>query len=409
MSGATDRHGPLHVLIIDDEPEIGDLVAAAAESLGLAARSLVSAQGFEAALGRGLAAVFVDLMMPDIDGIELVRKLAERRCAAPIVMMSGHDRSVLRSAEAVAQSLGLRTAGALHKPFRIAEVEALLLSLVGTVQDQPARQRDAAAPLEDSEVRAAIAGGAVVVHYQPQISLASGGLVGVEALVRLHAPGCDLVFPDRFLPSVERQGLMDALTGQVMQQALRAARQVPGMVDATVSINVAAESLLDLELPDRLARCAADLGLPLNRVVVEITESGLIREFGTALDVLARLRLRGVGISIDDFGTGYSSMAQLRRIPCTELKIDRTFVQDMLGDDAARIVVEQSVDLAHRLHLKVVAEGVETPAQAGVLRDMGCELGQGYLYSKPLPAADLAQWIAAQGAVPAGASLSAAG
>jgi EAL domain-containing protein (putative c-di-GMP-specific phosphodiesterase class I) len=136
----------------------------------------------------------------------------------------------------------------------------------------------------------------------------------------------------------------------------------------------------------------------LSRLVVEITESGLIREFGKALDVLARLRLRGAGVSIDDFGTGYSSMAQLRSVPCTELKIDRMFVKDMLSDDSARAVVEQSIDLAHRLNLRVVAEGVETEQQARALADAGCDLAQGYHYSRPIRAQDLAVWLEARAA-----------
>ena len=386
------------VLVIDDEPAIGEAIAVVARDLGMSCNVLTSALQMRDELDQDVTAIVIDLMMPGMDGIELVRLLAERHCRATIVLMSGHDRGVLRSVQEMARALGLRTAEPLQKPFRLADIKAMLNAVAEPQLDRRKMVGGDRQSLPEDQLRAAIGDHAVVVHYQPQIALATGRVEGVEALARLSHPDLGIVYPDQFIEATEELGLMEALTDVVMERSLKEIATMDGLAEATLSINFPASSLVDLALPERIARAAAQAGFPLSRLVVEITESGLIKEFGKALDVLARLRLRGVGVSIDDFGTGYSSMAQLRRVPCTELKIDRMFVKDMLTDESAMAVVEESIGLAHRLRLRVVAEGVETLQQARALADAGCDLAQGYSYSRPIPAQDLAVWLAARAA-----------
>jgi EAL domain-containing protein (putative c-di-GMP-specific phosphodiesterase class I)/ActR/RegA family two-component response regulator len=382
------------VLVIDDEPAIGEVIGLVAQDLGMSCKVLTSALQMDEELDPGVTAIVIDLMMPGMDGIEVVRLLAQRNCRATIVLMSGHDRSVLRSVQEMARALGLRTAEPLQKPFRMADIRAMLNAVAEPQLDRRKVVRTDKQPLPEDDLRATIGAGAVAVHYQPQIALATGRVEGVEALVRLAHPDLGIVYPDQFIEDMERLGLMDALTGLVMERALQEVAAIDGLAEATLSINFPADALVDLALPERIAQAAAQTGFPLSRLVIEITESGLIKEFGKALDVLARLRLRSAGVSIDDFGTGYSSMAQLRRVPCTELKIDRTFVKEMLTDESAMAVVEESISLAHRLRLRVVAEGVETPQQAYALAAAGCDLAQGFLYSRPVPAHDLVAWLA---------------
>jgi EAL domain-containing protein (putative c-di-GMP-specific phosphodiesterase class I) len=382
------------VLVIDDEPAIGEVIGLVAQDLGMSCNVLTSALQMDEELDPGVTAVVIDLMMPGMDGIEVVRLLAERNCRATIVLMSGHDRSVLRSVQEMARALGLRTAEPLQKPFRMADIRAMLNAVAEPQLDRRKVARTDRQPLPDDELRAAIEHGAVVVHYQPQIALATGKVEGVEALVRLAHPGLGIVYPDQFMEETERLGLMDRLTDLVMERALSEVAAIGDLGEATLSINFSAHSLVDLALPERIAQAAERARFPMSRLVVEITESGLIEEFGKALDVLARLRLRSAGVSIDDFGTGYSSMAQLRRVPCTELKIDRAFVKDMLSDESAIAVVEESISLAHRLRLRVVAEGVESLQQAHRLADAGCDLAQGFYYSRPVLAQELAAWLA---------------
>jgi EAL domain-containing protein (putative c-di-GMP-specific phosphodiesterase class I) len=161
----------------------------------------------------------------------------------------------------------------------------------------------------------------------------------------------------------------------------------------TLSLNVSAHSLHDLALPDRLLALTHEYGVSPSQIVLEITESGLVRELATALDILTRLRLKQFQLSIDDFGTGYAMMQQLRHVPATELKIDRSFVQDVLTDDRASVVVQKTIELGHDLGMRVVAEGVETSTHLALLRARACDIAQGYLFSRPLAGPDLLAWL----------------
>lgn len=395
MSGFMPSNPDAKILVIDDEEEIGELVAAAADNLGLGCLAMSSAAAFPEVLGPDVIAVVIDLMMPGVDGIEIVRRLGAQGCRATVILMSGYDKSVLRTAEEMARALGLSTAGPLQKPFRLTEVEQLLACLnhASTSRVTRASMPLVSDPVSEAELRHAIDNNEFVVHYQPQIELATGRVSGVEALVRLMHPVRGIVYPDMFIVTTEQLGLIDALTDLVLQRALTEFSALSRHGDISLSVNVSACSLVDLSLPDRLERSASQHGIALPRIVIEITESGLIKEFGKALDILARLRLRGIGLSIDDFGTGYSSMAQLRRIPSTELKIDRQFVSEMLVDESAKAVVEQTIELGHRLGLKIVAEGVETEAQMQALLQAGCDFGQGYHFSRPIPMLELECWL----------------
>jgi EAL domain-containing protein (putative c-di-GMP-specific phosphodiesterase class I) len=330
-----------------------------------------------------------------VDGIEVLRRVAKEHAGLRVILMSGFDKRVLGSAKEMAQSLGLVVAGSLFKPFRIAEVETLLAGS-GAPAAAPKPAASPARELSELDLRTALENGRVVVHFQPQVELASGRLTGVEALVRLRDTLGGLIFPDAFIGVAERSAQIESLTVAVTRRATAdfASLNVDGAV--TLSINVSALTLTDVELPDRLAPFVAGRGVAPGRVVFEITETGLIQELATALDILARLRMKGFQLSIDDFGTGYSAMAQLQRIPATELKIDRQFVGAMLADASAAAMVTKTIELAHELGMKVVAEGVETAEQAAALRELGCDIGQGYFFAKPMPIAGLRAWIEAR-------------
>ncbi len=381
------------VLVVDDEPDIGELIAAAAENVGMSCTTTTRAADFRKALGAETAIVMIDLMMPDVDGIELLRQLAAEGCSAALVLISGFDRKVLRAAEELASSLGLNAIGRLQKPFRIAEVEALLIRARDARPAASAKRRTDE-PLSEPELRGALERGEVVVHYQPQIELATDRVVGLEALVRLARPSGGLIYPDLFIATAERCGLIDLLTDLVMRRSISEFASLAEAPALTLSVNVCAASLTDVHFPDQLGPIVQAAGLHPSRLVVEITETGLLGELGTALDILTRLRMKQIGLSIDDFGTGYSSMAQLRRIPSTELKVDRLFVNDMLNDPEARAVVEKTIELGHQLDMKIVAEGVETAQQGAALHALGCDVAQGYHYSRPIAIADLKAWLA---------------
>ncbi len=248
------------------------------------------------------------------------------------------------------------------------------------------------------ELRTGIEGGQLVLHHQPKIAVASGRVTGVEALVRWQHPERGLVPPDVFLPLVEDAGLSSALSAQVLRMALRdCARWHAGGLPISVAVNLSTSELLDEDLPRRVAAMLREVGLTGSALVVEITESVFMVDKRTSVAVLSALRDQGIRISIDDYGTGYSSLAYLRELPLDELKLDRSFTQDLDTDPRTAAIVASTVALAHSLGLAMVAEGVESDAVLERLRRDGCDLAQGFHVSRPLPADALEAWFAELG------------
>ncbi len=253
------------------------------------------------------------------------------------------------------------------------------------------------------ELRRALERDELVLHYQPKVALqagpgrdkAAGAVTGVEALVRWQHPVEDLLHADEFLPMAERTGLIVPLTAVVMRLALSqcrawldAGRRIP------VAVNLSVRGLLDPQLPATIARLLTTYDLPSDLLTLEITESSVMRDVPRALPVLERLARSGISLSVDDFGTGYSSLAYLRRLPVSEVKIDKSFVQDMAVDESDAAIVETILGLARHLQLRVVAEGVEDERTRDRLASMGCDIAQGYLFSRPLPAERFTTWLA---------------
>jgi diguanylate cyclase (GGDEF)-like protein/PAS domain S-box-containing protein len=252
-------------------------------------------------------------------------------------------------------------------------------------------------------VRRAIAGDEMVVYYQPKADVRSGRVIGLEALVRWQHPDHGLLGPDEFIPLAETTGLIRPLTLHVLRTALRECRG--WLVDGhelSVAVNVSARCLLDLDLPAEISTMLAESGVPPALLELEITESAIMSDPPRALEVLNRLHALGVQLSIDDFGTGYSSMAYLKNLPVHELKVDRSFVTHMRQQPSEHVIVRSTVDLAHNLGLRVVAEGVEDQETWHALDLLGCDALQGYHLARPMSAARLLSWLAAR-EVPASA------
>ena len=235
----------------------------------------------------------------------------------------------------------------------------------------------------------------IVLHYQPQVDVGTGEVAGAEALVRWQHPQLGLLAPGDFLDVAEAHALMGLLTAEVLEQALaQLAAWRRGGAALRLSVNLSASSLLDAGLPQRVADLLHEHAVPPSAVVLEVTESVLLREPERSLAVVAALSDLGVAVSIDDFGTGYSSLTQLRRLPVAELKLDRSFTADLLTDPRAAAIVASTIVLAHSLDLRVVAEGVEDAATLGRLAALGCDESQGFFHSAGLPAADFQRWWA---------------
>ena len=245
-----------------------------------------------------------------------------------------------------------------------------------------------------TELRQALADGDIVVYHQPKARLSDGVIIGTEALVRWRHPQQGLIGPDEFIPVAEQTGLIEPLTFYVLKSALEQCRQWNDAGhDIGVAVNLSVRSLLDPELSSRVESVLAETGVSGSRLTLEITESGVMADPNRAIAMLERLAATGVKLSVDDFGTGYSSLSYLRRLPVHEVKVDRSFVFRMATDPSDATIVQSIIELGHNLGLRTVAEGVEDQISWELLRGMGCDVAQGYLLSKPVPAQSITRWL----------------
>jgi diguanylate cyclase len=281
--------------------------------------------------------------------------------------------------------------------YRAKETHAGFL-LFDAKQDQHSPKRLALL----GELRRALEQRQLLLHYQPKVEARSGRVLGVEALVRWQHPDRGLVSPDEFIPLAERTGLIGPLTHYVLDEALRQCREWRDAGhELSVAVNVSARRLLDLHFPDEVADLLTGHQIPAELLVIELTESTIMADPVHALDILTRLNTMGVQLSIDDFGTGYSSMAYLKHLPVHELKVDRSFVSQMLQTSSDAVIVHSTIDLGRNLGLRVVAEGVENSLTLQQLSLLGCHAVQGYHISRPVPPDDLIAWLEQQATTPA--------
>jgi EAL domain-containing protein (putative c-di-GMP-specific phosphodiesterase class I)/FixJ family two-component response regulator len=385
------------VLIVDDSITQRTFSAALCRRLGIATV-------YEAGNGREALALLptlapqpclmiVDLEMPTMDGPELLHQLQLRGIDIPIIVGSSHGRVLIDSVHAMGSVLGLQVLGAIQKPLREETLRAALQNL-GNVVTQ--RQRGNDLPVDAAALREAIDGGQIKVHYQPKVDIRTGIARGVEALARWQHPTLGWVPPSQFVPLAEQNDLIHELTIAVMNEAmLQTASWEARGLHLSLAINLSPVLLERSDLVQEISDLQQCHGLAAEQVTLEVTESSLVKQLGVALGVLARLRMRGFGLSIDDYGTGFSSMQQLARIPFTELKIDRSFVHGAHERENLQVILRSALEMANDLGLVTVAEGVETLQDWRLLQEFGCTLGQGWLIARAMPAGDVARWVKA--------------
>lgn len=383
-------------LIVDDEAFTCHLVEQILARNG--ARCVRSARSGAAALRaldeRGPDVILCDLNMPEMDGLELLRHLAERGYDGGVILMSGEDRRILDAAREVAHARSLKVLGVVAKPL----CAGALVSAIGRMSGggEPPVARPATVAPED--LAAALDAGAIYLHYQPKVSVASGELVGVEALARWSDPERGFIPPDVFVAVAEASGQIGRLTETIFDRAMRqgAAWRRLGL-DLKIAVNTSMDDFARPEFADFVIGAIGRAGMRADRVVLEVTETRLMSETAVPLETLARLRIKGISLSIDDFGTGHSSLQQLKRIPFTELKVDRAFVSGVAKDEIARSILEASVKLAKRLSMVTVAEGVETVEDWNFIASLGVDQAQGYYLSRPLPPEAVPDWAVGRG------------
>ena len=334
--------------------------------------------------------IICDLNMPGMDGVELLRHLATVGTDANLILVSGESQRILKASEDLARSHRLRILGSIRKPLR---PDPLRRAIDQIDSRSPTANGAVPTPVDVDDLRRGIQAGEITLHFQPKVNVADGGLYGVEALVRWQHPRLGLVGPGSFVGLAEENALIDQLTDSVISSALTQSREWRGVgLDIKIAINLSVDNFEDLNLPERLMDLADKTGTDPSRIVLEVTESRLMSDVRRPLETLTRLRMKGVTLSIDDFGTGCSSLEQLKRIPFTELKVDRAFVRGAAHDATARAILESSADLARKLGMTLVAEGVETREDWDLVAENGCHLVQGFYVSRPLPGDALLQW-----------------
>lgn len=390
----SDKLESLRILLVDDDEFVLDFVEDMLHSLGV--NSVNRALDGNAALAAIDGAIkppqllICDLNMPGMDGIEFLRHLADRHFEGGVIISSGGDQRVIKTVESLVQAHRLRFLGTLHKPV---EEAALLTTLVNFTGAELNTSYGPILNLTPDEIRAGLEQGQVETFFQPKVTVADRRVVGAECLVRWRHPQRGLIQPAAFISVAEEHGLIDGLTMAVFGKAMAHLSEWTRLGhDLKVSVNVSMDNLNRLDLPEVFADIAGQAGVELGRVILEMTESRLMSDIATSLEIITRLRLKGFGLSIDDFGTGYSSMEKLKQLPFTELKVDRSFVYGATGDSVARAILESSVQMGHALGMNVVAEGAETQEDWDLLAAIGCDEVQGYVASRPMSSEDFIAW-----------------
>lgn len=391
------------LLILEAEPARGALLAEYCASRGYRPRVAADLGEFTEAWRPGLRMIAISLPLADTAGIEAIRFLARRRCEAGVILTSDADPRILSAASRLARSRGLRVIGTLAQPF---SSEALGALLRRPDPELPAESAILQVQLAREDLRDCLGRKLVRTWFQPKINVRNLELAAVEALVRLDHPARGLLRPGAFLAMAEESGLIAELTEAVAIEAFTwGARWYAAGLPIHMAVNISPILLSDLDLPEILDDWLGELRLPAGHVILEVTENWLAVDSVAALDTLTRLRLRGFQLSIDDFGTGFSTMMQLNEIPFGEMKLDQSFVRNATLDREARAIVESSIELGHKLGMRVVAEGIERQADWDLISELGCDEGQGYFLARPMEPDDLPAWLARWNACLGGADI----
>lgn len=379
------------LLVLDDEEAVGQTLALVAEDLGFEVRCVQTPEDFfDRVSDFNPSHVAIDLILPGMDGIEVLRRLATHDFAAAIILISGMGQKVLESAQATAAERGLNVLGVLPKPFKSAELKRLF----GKTMPVQAPARAGPRIPTPEEVRRAILSGHISIVAQPKVNLATLEVVGAEVLGRWIDSNLGDVAPDVFVAVAEASGLMHDLSMLTLDRALTWFANSPlNESGGTVAVNLSTTCLTDVALADRFKAACDVAKVPTEKLILEITESTAMDRTADVFDTLTRLRLKGFHLSVDDFGTGYSSLAQLARLPLSELKIDRSFINQMVHSDDARKIVDATIRLARGMGLTSVAEGVEDAQVLSQLQRLGCDLAQGYFLSRPVTTDVFDVWL----------------
>jgi len=385
----------IHIMLVDDEPSILDLVQRHLEKMGYC--NIIPCLSGQVALEKyqenknWFDIIISDLNMPEMNGVELLRYLSEEDYSGGIILLSGEDKRILEVAKDLARARNLNVIGYISKPFKRESLELLLSQY--SPQD-PKISAPLLDEISEEELRAGMNVDNLLIAFQAKTKLDTGKVTGVEALARWNHKERGLLPPYTFIPLAERCQLIDELTYNIYRKTLsQISAWLKKDIILEVSINISVNSFNRDGFVDFLIQIAEEYNVNPDMIIFEITESQIMEDSLECLEKLMQLRMKNFGLAIDDFGTGNSNMAQLKKIPFTELKIDQSFVGGACEDPTARAMLASSVDLAKKLDMYTVAEGVETKAELAMVEELGCDQIQGYYIAKPMFANEFEQFI----------------
>ncbi|MCW7468492.1 EAL domain-containing response regulator [Leptospira kanakyensis] len=316
--------------------------------------------------------------------MEFLRHIGNSHSSIATIIMSALDGALIDSVRKMASAYGTYLLGAIENPITPANLETLF-SLFKSRDVKQRKELNQGSLFTLGEILEGLTNGDFVPFFQPKIQLSSGRLIGAEALARWVHPERGVIAPYAFIDLLEKSGNIDILTFIMLEESAKACKLIHGQGHKiSISVNLSLTSLADTKLADKITRVVSESGLDPKYIILEITETAAMTEMAPALENLARLRMKGFGLSIDDYGTGYSSMQQIARIAFTELKIDQSFVREMTTSNVSKVLINSSIEMATKLQIKCTAEGIETKNDLEQLKGMNCDLGQGYYIAKPM-------------------------
>lgn len=376
------------VLVVDDDERLRAAIGAILENAKFDHLAILPTQIEEMLSTYRPTSVLLDLSMPTIDGIGVLDILRTQRYGGLVIVMSGSNRDLIETARRVGQSYGLRMAQGLEKPFRSAQ-------LVETLRSDDAVKASAG---EQCDVNRAFANGEICFYYQPKFDLRSRRLIGFESLVRWQHPQRGLLQPIGFLNQIATAGLNGELARAALKDAVaRLSEWRDAGVDTQISINVGLPEATDPGFLLQVTAAVTSNRIQPSALTLELLEAPADMDLSAAAAALTRVRLLGVGVSIDDFGTQSSSLARLQHLPANEMKIDRSFVLNLLRFKRDQVLVRFVIGMARELGMTAVAEGIEDQETMTLLLEMGCTYGQGYHLSRPLPVAEATRLLMQDG------------
>ncbi|MGR9087251.1 MAG: EAL domain-containing response regulator [Gammaproteobacteria bacterium] len=379
----------LNFLVVEDddfqrETLVEMLRTLGATSIEQAADGYQALEIFQADRPNPIHIVLCDLEMPEMDGMEFFRHMGSTHPDISIVIVSALDSALITSVEKMVSAYGLRLLGAVEKPISLSQLDALIKQQASFHKlPRPAPQAKPCFSLD--EIIDGLHNDQFEPFFQPKLDVLTGALTGAEALARWLHPVHGIIPPSDFIDLLERSGKINELTFIMLEKAASACRMMHEHgYPLSVSVNISRDSLIDTTLSSKITQIIRNANLDPHYIILEVTETATMTDVAHTLENLARLRMHGFGLSIDDYGTGYSSMQQIARIAFSELKIDQSFVKNFSDNGPLRIIVQSSIDMAHKLRIKCIAEGVETEQDWNALKSMGCDSAQGYFIAKPM-------------------------